>query len=339
MRPVIIALTVVSALAAITGVAMIFKNESTSARFMKSSPVQDAWTAWKMTNGKSYGTNSEETYRQSMFAENYSKVQDFDTVKYTFTIGLNQYADMGFAEFKSVYLGIKKPSTPKNVKASKLTSVSASQDWTGKAVTDVKNQAQCGSCWAFSATGGAEGAYAIANGTIKSFSEQQLVDCAGGSYGNQGCNGGLMDQAFDYMKDNGIQLESSYQYTARDGTCRADPSLMAFKIDSYTDVPQDDNSELIKAIYAAPVSVAIAVDFYFQAYTGGIYNHWSCGTGLDHGVLAVGYGSDNGQDFYKVKNSWGTVWGEEGYIRFARKDSGVGMCGITRQASYPSVDF
>ena len=213
------------------------------------------------------------------------------------------------------------------------------QDWTGKAVTDVKNQAQCGSCWAFSATGGAEGAYAIANGTIKSFSEQQLVDCAGGSYGNQGCNGGLMDQAFDYMKDNGIQLESSYQYTARDGTCRADPSLMAFKIDSYTDVPQDDNSELIKAIYAAPVSVAIAVDFYFQAYTGGIYNHWSCGTGLDHGVLAVGYGSDNGQDFYKVKNSWGTSWGEEGYIRFARKDSGVGMCGITRQASYPSVDF
>merc|ERR1712159_613911 len=159
-----------------------------------------------------------------------------------------------------------------------------SVDWTTKgAVTPVKNQGQCGSCWAFSTTGSTEGAYQIAPGKLQSFSEQELVDCAG-SYGNQGCNGGLMD--------NG----SKYAYTAKTGQCSssksADPALAKGSVTSFNDVTSDSASQLMAAVSKGPVSVAIEADQSgFQFYKSGVFSG-TCGTNLDHGVLVVGYGTD-----------------------------------------------
>ena len=247
-------------------------------------------------------------------------------------------------EFKAVYLGLKKSTkTTKNTKNIKSLDVTLPShvDWRGIAVTDVKNQGQCGSCWAFSATGSAEGAYAIKNNEVKSFSEQQLIDCAGGNWGNNGCNGGLMDRAFKYVIDKGLMLESEYGYTAADGFCQYKAEEVVFTPSSYTDVEMYNTDALMAAIHQQPVSVGIEADsHYFQLYTSGVFNHWSCGTDINHGVLAVGYGTDSGiwgLDYWLVKNSWGKNWGLSGYIMMARRATGVGMCGITAEASYPSA--
>jgi len=205
----------------------------------------------------------------------------------------------------------------------------------------VKNQGSCGSCWAFSSTGAIEGAYAIKNKQLKSFSEQQLVDCAGlrAGYGNMGCNGGLMDNAFTYGEDYQLELESEYPYNAVGGTC----SVSAKKGDghsviSFVDVTPNSEASLLTAVAQQPVSIAIqANQLAFQLYSSGILTG-NCGTSLDHGVLLVGYGSENGQNYWKVKNSWGPTWGEAGYIRILRADpTGPGLCGVQMEPSYPVV--
>merc|ERR1711861_96389 len=210
--------------------------------------------------------------------------------------------------------------------------------------------------WAFSTTGAVEGALAIASGLngITSLSEQELVDCAG-SYGNQGCNGGLMDDGFKYIKAKGDALESTYSYTGKTGTCVASKqSKTAVKVGAVTafsDVKTDSEDQLLAAVAKQPVSVAIEADQSgFQFYKSGVFSG-TCGTNLDHGVLVVGYGTDGGKDYWKVKNSWGTTWGQEGYIRMTKSCSasgrrllgggggggGKGECGILAQPSYPEV--
>ena len=209
--------------------------------------------------------------------------------------------------------------------------------WTAKgAVTDIKDQGQFGSCWSFSTTGSVESAYFLSTGKLDSFSEQQLVDCSS-SYGNQGCNGGLMDDAFNYIKDNGICLEKDYPYEGSDGKCKKCKTVT--KINSFVDVPVNDEQALQQAVSIQPVSVAIEADqSSFQFYSSGVMSA-SCGTNLDHGVLVVGYGTLNGKDYWKIKNSWGANWGDSGYILLARnvKDS-AGQCGITMMASYPIIN-
>merc|ERR1712093_976030 len=231
---------------------------------------------------------------------------------------------MDSAEFKKTMLTYQADQKKANpVKVFSTTSVPSSVDWTTKgAVTPVKNQGQCGSCWAFSTTWATEGAYQISTGKLLSFSEQELVDCAG-SYGNQGCNGGLMDNGFKYLEAKGDSLEASYAYTGKTGTCNtakqsAADGFKAGVVTSFHDVQTDSVDQMEAAVAQGPVSIAIEADQSgFQFYKSGIFSG-TCGTNLDHGVLAVGFGTAGGKAYWKVKNSWGSSWGDKGYIQLAK---------------------
>lgn len=233
----------------------------------------------------------------------------------------------GYHRTKSVCDAYKPGSNP----------LPASIDWRDKgAVTPVKNQGQCGSCWSFSATGAMEGAWAAATGKLISLSEQQLVDCSI-SYGDLACNGGLMDNAFAYAIDNGMCSEEEDPYMAKRGTCD-DNCKPVVSISSCLDVEPNNQLALQAAVSQGPVSVAIEADkSIFQFYNGGVINSSKCGTNLDHGVLIIGYGEENRIPYWLVKNSWGPEWGDNGYVKIARSNStdDPGVCGIAMQPSFP----
>ena len=298
-----------------------------------------AFNHWMMKNGKSYGNDDEKGYRFGQFLKNKKTVESNQSE--SFSLALNQFADLSSEEFAKTYLGLNKQSNLLNARVKNyksLTHIEAPNqvDWVSKGmVSPVQNQGACGSCWAFSATAALESHHAINDGKLQKFSEQALVDCST-SYGNMGCNGGLMDAAFQYAADKGMALESQYPYQGQDGQCQANNGSKTLeKVNKdYADVPRS-NQDLVNAISQQPVSVAVAANA-LMLYDGGIFDDWSCGTGLNHGIVAVGYGEEAGKKFYKVRNSWGEGWGEQGYVRFERKNSGTGMCGITLMASYPT---
>jgi len=259
---------------------------------------------------------------------------------------LNKFSHLSFAEFQeAVHIGgIAVPNLRKSGRVHEapadVSALPTSVDWVSAgAVTPVKNQGSCGSCWSFSTTGSLEGAYFIKYGTLKSFSEQELVSC---DTTDSGCNGGWMDTAFEWVTNNkGLAYEADYPYTSGSGTAPAcnmsgkyqDPNVAPA---SYTDVKAGSVSALQSAVAQQPVSIAIQANQpAFQSYSSGVLTG-RCGQRLDHGVLAVGYGTwTDGTAYWKVKNSWGADWGMDGYILIERSDAD--LCGVLDAASYPNL--
>lgn len=264
-----------------------------------------------------------------------------------FTMGINQFTDLTPQEFKEQYVsGMKTEVGSYGCKSfsSSASGAPSSLDWRSKgAVTSVKDQGQCGSCWSFSATGAIEGAWAISKGQLVDLSEQELVDCATGvSYGSHSCSGGQMDGAFKFVIENGQCALSSYPYTSgvtkTGGSCQKCSAVA--HISSCSDVKPNDQVSLKAAVAQQPVAIAIEADTrYFQSYSSGVLTSSSCGTNLDHGVLIVGYGTENGQDYWLIKNSWSQSWGDKGYVKIARSSStnDPGICGVAMEPSFPTV--
>jgi len=260
----------------------------------------------------------------------------------TWKMGTNQFSHLTEDEWRDAVRLVTRPpylrSRANKVHGEPLTAAPASVDWVSAgAVTPVKNQGQCGSCWTFSTTGSMEGAYFLAGHPLTSFSEQELVSC---DSTDQGCNGGWMDSAFTWIQGNGgITTEASYPYTSgsgNTGSCKGTGNSVPGTIPTgFVDVQAGSVSALMSAVAQQPVSIAIqANQASFQSYSGGVLTG-KCGQQLDHGVLAVGYGTLNGVDYWKVKNSWGTTWGEDGYILIER--SSANKCGVLSAASYPTL--
>jgi hypothetical protein len=224
--------------------------------------IFDLYSHWKQAYGKLYGTEEESQARFGIFQNNYLFIINYnnDNTK-TATMSLNEYADLTTAEFGALKscLNISAKTTSTNTVLLSTVGLPDSVDWRSTAVTPIKNQGQCGSCWSFSTTGSLEGLNAITNGNLLSFSEQQLVDCSQ-SYGNNGCNGGLMDDAFQYVISQGIEQESTYPYTAETGTCQYVQASTVFANTGYTDVTPQNPSQLQAAVAQQPISIAVEAD-------------------------------------------------------------------------------
>jgi cathepsin L len=315
--------------------------------------IKEEWQTFKLEHRKHYQDETEERFRLKIFNENRLKVakhnQLFAAGRVSYKLGLNKYADMLHHEFQQTMNGFNYTqykaqravgSTGVSFIAPANVVVPKSVDWrTSGAVTAVKDQGHCGSCWAFSSTGALEGQHYRKIGVLVSLSEQNLVDCSS-HYGNNGCNGGLMDNAFNYIKNNGgIDTEKSYPYEGIDDSCHFDKANVGATDRGFVDIPQGDEVAMMQAAATiGPISVAIdASHESFQLYAEGVYDEPSCDSqNLDHGVLVVGYGTDpNGQDYWLVKNSWGSTWGDKGYIKMARNKEN--QCGIASASSYPLV--
>jgi hypothetical protein len=300
---------------------------------------EESFVSWMTKFGKSYAPE-EFFYKFEVFKTNFDFVQQHNSGNHTWEVELNKFADLTSAEFKIMYAGYK-PELRRGQRQPSLVDLrvgaypTGSVDWVKSgAVTGIKDQGQCGSCWSFSTTGGVEGIVFLKHAHLTSLSEQELMDCSV-SYGNLGCSGGLMDNAFKYVQANGLCTEAAYPYTAKDGTCKKSSCTASAnsQIGGYKDVTHTENA-LGAAVDVQPVSIAIEADQSgFQLYKSGVFCG-TCGTNLDHGVLAVGYGDDTtGGAYWKVKNSWGTSWGEQGYIRLCRNKN---ECGLSNEPSYPT---
>ncbi|GBL74643.1 Cathepsin L [Araneus ventricosus] len=308
-------------------------------------PHDALWENYKIVFNKSYNS-SEEPIRRRIWELSVLAVQTHNLEAslnmHSFTIGINHFSDRLMHEYVTMN-GLKKVNRPSNSTfsshflAPENANYPDSVDWRKEGfVTGVKDQKDCGSCWAFSATGSLEGQHKRKTGKLVSLSEQNLIDCST-LEGNSGCNGGLIDYAFDYIKKHGIDTEKSYPYMAKDQQCHFNKQNVGAILTGYVDIPENDEEALKKAVATVgPVSVAINAKGYgFTFYKSGIYEVPKCDpNNLNHAVLIVGYGSENGKDYWILKNSWGTSWGEHGYAKFARNKN---MCGIAALASYPLV--
>lgn len=311
--------------------------------------VSDEWVTWKIFHAKNYTSPVEDKFRLKIFMENKAKIAKHNALAHkghkSYFLKMNSFGDLLHHEFIGMMNGFN--FEQKKQLNDGLTQIPPAHvdlpeevDWRAHgAVTDVKDQGQCGSCWAFSTTGSLEGQHFRKSGRLVSLSEQNLVDCSA-KFGNNGCNGGLMDNAFRYIKANGgIDTEQSYPYDGEEEQCHYNPGNIGATDKGFVDIKPGDEDALKAAVATVgPVSVAIDASHpTFQFYNHGVYDEAQCDSqNLDHGVLVVGYGtSDEGGDYWIVKNSWSTKWGVDGYIKMSRNKNN--QCGIASCASYPVV--
>ncbi|CAF1297507.1 unnamed protein product [Adineta steineri] len=309
--------------------------------------LDDSWSLFKRVFEKEYSSNEEEINRRHIWEENLAMIQkhnlESDIGMHKYTLEMNQFGDMTNEEFRKQMNGFKMNLKSETEQMDRHTFLAPSNivlpssvDWRTKGyVTPVKDQGQCGSCWAFSTTGTLEGQHFAKTSELVSLSEQNLVDCSV----NLGCHGGIMEIAYLYIKSNGgVDTESTYPYEAKRHKCNFDPKNVGATDTGFVQIKMGNETDLQAAIATiGPISVAIdASRSSFQFYSTGVYDEPHCLPYLlDHGVLAVGYDTFNNQDYYIVKNSWGTNWGKQGYIWMSRNKQN--QCGIATSASYPLV--
>ncbi|XP_064416622.1 cathepsin S-like [Latimeria chalumnae] len=303
------------------------------------------WDLWKKTHLKQYNSEDEELSRRLTWEKNLKFITvhnlEHSLGMHSYEVGMNHMGDMTSEEVAAKLTGLRPPPPQKRNTTFTVSSkgdLPKSVDWREKGcVTSVKYQGSCGACWAFNSVGALEGQLKIKTGRLVSLSAQNLVDCSKG-YGNHGCAGGFMDRAYQYIIDNkGIDSDASYPYVAQDRPCRYNPANKAATCSSYQELPYGSETALQKALaIVGPIAVAIdATRTSFFLYKRGVYDDPSCSHSVNHGVLAIGYGTLNGKDYWLIKNSWGTSFGDQGYIRMARNQGN--QCGIANYGFYPVI--
>lgn len=291
--------------------------------------------------GKSYESEEEIKLRFATFSENLDLIRSTNRKRLSYKLGVNHFADWTWEEFEKHRLGAAQNCSATLKGNHKLADVILPEmkDWREEGiVSPVKDQGHCGSCWTFSTTGALEAAYHQAFGKFISLSEQQLVDCAR-AFNNFGCSGGLPSQAFEYIKYNGgLDTEEAYPYTGKDGSCKFSSENVGVQVIDSVNITMGAEDELKHAVaMVRPVSVAFQVIQSFRFYKSGVFTSDTCGsTSMDvnHAVVAVGYGVEDGVSYWLIKNSWGESWGDNGYFKM---EMGKNMCGVATCASYPVV--
>ncbi|XP_010514873.1 PREDICTED: thiol protease aleurain-like [Camelina sativa] len=291
--------------------------------------------------GKKYESVEEMKLRFSVFKENLDLIRSINKKDLPYKLSVNQYADMTWQEFQRHRLGAAQNCSATLKGSHKVTeaAVPDTKDWRDDGiVSPVKNQGHCGSCWTFSTTGALEAAYHQAFGKKISLSEQQLVDCAG-TFNNFGCHGGLPSQAFEYIKYNGgLDTEEAYPYVGKDGDCKFSSENIGVQVLDSVNITLGAEDEMKHAVgLVRPVSIAFQVVHEFRFYKTGVFTSTTCGNtpmDVNHAVLAVGYGVEDGVPYWLIKNSWGGDWGDNGYFKM---EMGKNMCGVATCSSYPVV--
>ncbi|XP_078526057.1 cathepsin K [Lissotriton helveticus] len=308
--------------------------------------LDSQWNLWKKTYRKEYNSQMDELLRRLIWERNLKYINnhnlEFAMGMHTYTVGMNQFGDMTSEELSKKMTGLIVPRTQRftndtDPELDEEGQIPDSIDYRKKGyVTPVRNQGQCGSCWAFSSVGALEGQLKRTTGKLVNLSPQNLVDCV---KENDGCGGGYMTNAFAYVRDNkGIDSEDAYPYIAQDEQCMYNPTGRAAKCRGFKEIPVGNEKVLKKAVArVGPVSVGIDASLSsFQFYSEGVYYDPECnGTDINHAVLVVGYGIQKKAKHWIVKNSWGEDWGSKGYILMARNKQNA--CGIANLASYPKM--
>ncbi|XP_020790023.2 cathepsin S, ortholog 1 [Boleophthalmus pectinirostris] len=309
--------------------------------------LNQAWKEWRIKHEKVYDNKTEVSFRRALWEKNVVRIwkhnQEAASGKHSFTLGLNHLADMTADEVNHKLNGLKpeKLNTVRNVTLKSLSDLNIPQtvDWREHGlVSSVQNQGLCGSCWAFSALGALEGQMSKQTGVLVQLSPQNLVDCSVMD-GNHGCKGGYISKSYSYIiRNQGIDSEQFYPYEHQNGLCRYSVKGKAGHCSNFHILPRGDEKMLASVVAnVGPVAVAVnAMLPSFHLYRGGVYSDPKCNpNAINHAVLVVGYGTEKGEDYWLVKNSWGATWGEGGFIRMARNKKNA--CGIATFAVYPTI--
>jgi len=313
------------------------------ASFLSENEYQSLFTSWTVHHSKNYEIDAF-FKRYSIFKQNLDYINEHNAKNMSFQMEMNRFGDLTFDEFSTTYKGrpVRSEST---VSSSSFVPISADRvgaggalDWRTKgAVSPIQDQGQCGSCYSFSGIASIEGAWALKKGALIKLSEQQVVDCSR-SLGNEGCNGGYEKNVFQYVINNrGIGTSAKYPYTGRDNqACKGSTNPSVVTISSQKSIPANNENAMMTAVQLGPISIAVDASHSFQFYSRGVFDDRGCGTSLDHAINIVGFGTDTttGKDYWIVRNSWGTSWGESGYIRVIRNKN---MCGLALDSVYPVV--